>query len=173
MICLKFLMKVIILSGPNITRKFSLTIKSNGETRPVFAIADKENPKAFFKHYIKYQQGTSNAELDAYKIPAQKVGHFFVFSSGGNNDSGFFIGSVTDQPSGLYVGEDGENGVGLTEKPTETLDASGNILIAHDTRNTDFNNASNLGTCTKPGEFIYYNGFFACGADNLWKKLDN
>ena len=111
----------------------------------------------------------NGSELTSYGVNfSDRSGHAFVFSSGGM-DSGFFIGTYTDTASGIYVGENGKNGIGITSKPTEVLDIGGNIRISSQSTTSPSEN----GTCDKLGELLYQNGnFWGCTATG-WKMINN
>jgi len=154
-----------LMFGNSSNTTYPVSIYPLNDTHADFAVKDASNPNLFLKHYHMM----SGAELTSYGVNfSDRSGHVFVFSSGGM-DSGFFIGPYTDTPSGIYIGENGKNGVGITTKPTETLDIGGNLRISSQATTSTREN----GTCDKPGEIVYSSGSF-WGCTSLgWKKIDN
>ena len=149
---------------------FPVTIYTLRDGHADFAIIDANNPNLFLKHYHINQNmlnGSQGPELAGYGINfTVKTGHLILFSSDGL-DSGLFLGSVTDNASGLYIGENGKNGIGIISKPTETLDIGGNLRIG-----SDSTTASENAPCSRPGEIMYSINFWGCTSTG-WKKLNN
>lgn len=149
---------------------YPLTVYQLNDNVADFAVVDKDNSNVFLKHYHYNRNMLNNpgAELAGYGINfTTKTGHVLVFSSGGQ-DSGLFIGPVTDRASGIYIGENGKNGIGITSAPTETLDVGGNIKIGSESATNIVEN----GNCTKVGEIVYHTNFWGCTATG-WKQLNN
>lgn len=154
-----------LMFGNSSNAFYPVSIYPLNDTHADFAVKDSENPNLFLKHYHMM----SGAELTSYGVHfSDRSGHAFVFSSGGM-DSGFLIGPYTDTPSGIYIGENGKNGIGITSKPTETLDIGGNLRISSQATSTTTEN----GSCDKPGEFVYSGGSFWGCTSTGWKKINN
>lgn len=163
-----------LVSGRNSSHEWPIIIYPLTNDHADFAVVDTDNPNAFLKHYHM----NTGSELAAYGSPTDRSGHVFVFSSGGNN-SGFFIGPFSDRKGGLYVGEDGKNGIGVSSMPTEVVDIEGGMRIglqqpapvAGVIQPQDIPGNPDL-DCLRPGEIAYYNGFWGCTSTG-WKKIDN
>lgn len=154
-----------LMFGNSSNTSYPVSIYPLNDTHADFAVQDSNNPNLFLKHYHMMKGN----ELTSYDVKfSDRSGHAFVFSSDGM-DSGFFIGAYTDIPSGIYVGENGKNGVGITTKPTETLDIGGNLRIASQATTSTVEN----GSCDKPGEIVYSSGSFWGCASSGWKKINN
>ncbi|MDY3338797.1 hypothetical protein JSO61_009895 [Riemerella anatipestifer] len=133
-----------------------------------FAVVNRDNPKSFVKHYSNVdKQGI----LSDYGIDiGNRLGHLFLFSTG--VDDGFFIGGYTDRANGLYIGENGNNGVSAKEKPTEKLVVGGSLVIGGGDREGATLSLAEGGTCTKIGQIAFSASFYGCTSKG-WKKLDN
>ncbi|MDO5616840.1 MAG: hypothetical protein Q4G16_11660 [Cruoricaptor ignavus] len=154
----------LVLGNGNANSQFPLTIYPANNTHADFAVVDGDNPNLFLKHY----HIMTGEELTNYGVKFNdRSGHAFVFSSGGL-DSGLFLGANTDVASGLYIGENGKNGIGVTTKPTETLDIGGNLRIGTQATTALTEN----GTCNNLGEIAYNGSFWGCTSKG-WKKIDN
>ncbi|WKS94915.1 hypothetical protein [Riemerella columbina] len=137
---------------------------------PDFGVGNGEHPEAFVAHFASVDK---DAMLSDYGIDiGDRTGHLFLFSTGGNDD-GFFIGGYTDRANGIYVGENGNNGIGAKEKPTEKLVIGGVLKISNLDRDGVSLNVAENDTCVKPGQIVYNaNAFWGC-TNNGWRQLDN
>ncbi|MGP6603026.1 hypothetical protein [Ornithobacterium rhinotracheale] len=124
----------------------------------IFSIEDKDSSEIFLRYYDNMQSGDFNS--------ANLGGKGLVYSTGGKNE-GFYIGNLSDKNGGIYIGEDGNNGIGLTRKPTAKLDIANHLVMV-------FSKFVNEGeACTNLGEIVpNSNGIFGCTKAG-WKKFNN
>lgn len=125
-------------------------------------------PTNYFQHFSFFGAGSMNNGNPGAQM--------LLFSNDNNpliSTSGLYIGPTSDVTGGIYIGEDGKNGVALNGTfPTTTLDVGGSIRIADEP--TPINPVVGS-TCTKAGQIVYGSSpkhFFGCVA-GLWKQLDN